>query len=474
MGVRFHAAYSAGLRAISRVALPLANPLKKQQQRCLQSSTLRIRGPALNRQDASPSAATEGEEAAATGRNSATQAPGRAEWPADITERARRVIAAEESSHTAPSEGQTLQRHHGVSGLISQVEMQRQLQAETAQAFWSRVKRTVARPLSGAAAELDASFGHLEGAPKGTAASPIVYKRYVDGMTAAHHYPARLLPINESTQVPPRFFVTPFDLEENPDPLAHGGRAAGLMGAGLFKSRTGMQPRTALAERLYGRVSLLFLFDLGGQYSQLSDVAAWLDHLKRHPAFLSAIYGPPFAAAASTSGISPSQEQKRTHQQRAFIGVTPATAAPDLASVSYLCVDHAPAWLRPLAIRSMRRLAPAFHPLSPFHNFPQRLLSASRALEGPPVPPKDPEVDSMRQVAEEYDSLCSLAGRQALAGGLVGSFLGYSGSWGALETEALKRKERHKFVTVLLVDKAARIRWHATGMPTEEAVLLLL
>lgn len=223
-----------------------------------------------------------------------------------------------------------------------------------------------------------------------------------------------------------------------------------------------------LAERLYGRVSLVFLFDLGGQHAQLSDVASWMRALESHSTFLSAVYGPAFAAAVS------SPQHWEQQQVLCSFGAKGSTA-PELASISYVCVDHAPAWLRPLAIRSMRRLAPSFYPLSPFHEFPHRLRLAGQPTKDPPGSFKQESEDgALRRLAKDYNRLCSLIGSQATARALVGSFLGYSGRWGAAETEAMKRRERDKFVTVLLVDRSARVRWHATGLPTEEAVLLLL
>lgn len=202
----------------------------------------------------------------------------------------------------------------------------------------------------------------------------------------------------------------------------------------------------------------------------MADVASWLRHLERHPAFLSAVYGPAFATAA---GRSPESGQLCP----AFS--TDATSTPELASISYICVDHAPFWLRSLAIRSMQRLSPSFHPLSPFHDFPHRLRRAGTTASGGPLRdllrgPNAVRDGAVRRLAEDYHRLCSLIGSQATTRALVGSFLGYSGKWGARETEALKRRQRHNCVTVLLVDRSARVRWHATGLPTEEAVLLLL
>lgn len=167
------------------------------------------------------------------------------QWPADITERARRLFSEGElggaSAQGAPESSAS--RAHS---FMTSTEMQQHLQAEGAQAFWARVKKAVSRPLSGATAAQDESFGALEGAASGSAASPIVYKRYIDGMTAAHHYPCRLLPASLSAQVPPLFYVTPFDLEENPGE-AVSAQALGLKGTDLFKSPKGMQQRTAVS-----------------------------------------------------------------------------------------------------------------------------------------------------------------------------------------------------------------------------------
>lgn len=227
-----------------------------------------------------------------------------------------------------------------------------------------------------------------------------------------------------------------------------------------------------LASRLHGRVSLLFLFDLGGQHSQLADVASWLRELERHTAFLSAVYGPLFASGVSSPQMAQQHLRRSLHTRESL--------TPDRAFVSFLCIDQAPLWLRSLALRSMRHLSPSFYPLFPFHDFPSRLqhLEASRGegRRGGPFPPRAPDEEdgAVRRLAEDYHRLCSLIGSRATAGSLVGSFLGYCGKWGREETQAFKRKPRDKFVTVLLVDETAHVRWHATGAPTEEAVQLLL
>ncbi|KAL8441286.1 hypothetical protein Emed_007582 [Eimeria media] len=362
-----------------------------------------------------------------------------------------RSLASQTDFSRSPLNGSSAGSSSQPSSFVSRAVVNQQLQADDARAFWMRVKRAVSRPLSGAAAAADASFGDLQGATRGTADAPIVYKRYVDGMTAAHHYPSRLLPASEATQIPPLMCVTPFDIEEAP--LRN--QNLGFKGTGLFKAPSGMQPTTTLVERLHGRVSLLFLFDVGGQHSQLSDVAAWLRHLEQHESFISSVYGPLFTSSVSTP------HQQREHGVLSAAAAAAAAAAgssPELALTSFLCVDPAPVWLRPLTLRSMRRLACCFNPLSPFHDYPRRLL-----LEG-----------ESATLNAEYHKLAALVGPRATAKTLVGSFLGYNGKWGPVETEVLKRKRRDPFVTVLLVDRAARVRWHARGQPTEEAALLLL
>lgn len=389
-------------------------------------------------------------------------------WPADITDRIRQ-LQSETNFTTKPLRRSPNDIDNGVDNFISGGDMQRQLQADAAHALWSRVKGALSGPLSGVVAPTVDSFGELGGPAKGSVSPPIVYKQHIDGMTAAHHYPSRLLPAGDSSKIPPLLYVTAFDLQGGSDPSGHSG-ALGFREAGLFRGPTGIQAKTTLVERLYGRVSLLFLFDLGSQNSQMADVASWLRHLERYPSFISAVYGPVFAAAA---GRSPQNRQLYL----AF--GTDAASTPELASISYICVDHAPFWLRSLAIRSMRRLSPSFHPLSPFHDFPHRLRLAGATASGGPLRdllggPNAVDEGLVRRLAEDYHRLCSLIGTQATTGTLIGSFLGYSGKWGAQETEALKRRQRHNCVTVLLVDRGARVRWHATGLPTEEAVLLLL
>lgn len=218
-------------------------------------------------------------------------------------------------------------------------------------------------------------------------------------------------------------------------------------------------------ERLIDRVCLLFLFDLGGQHSQLSDVAAWLRHLHRHNSFISAVYGPGFAAASAAQ-----QQQLQRHLWLGLSGI----AAPEMATIAYICVDHAPFWLQSFALRSMRRLSSAFYPLSPFHELPRRLQRAATLPRESSCNQEESRVRRLAELAEEYHRLSLLINNKGATGGLVGSFLGYSGRWGTAETNAFKRKERHKFVTVLLVDRTAKVRWHATGAPTEEAVLLLV
>ncbi|KAL8443244.1 hypothetical protein Emag_006031 [Eimeria magna] len=413
----------------------------RQRQLSIHQEALRIPSTSPAKHDAS----VEARNAEAI-RSGGTPVP----WPADIQERAR-CLASQSDFSKSPLDGSSVGSSSQPTSFVSRAVVHQQLQADDARAFWMRVKRAISRPLSGAAAVSDASFGELQGATKGTVAAPIVYKRYVDGMTAAHHYPSRLLPASEATQIPPLMCVTPFDIEEAP--LRN--QSLGFKGTDLFKAPSGMQPTTTLVERLHGRVSLLFLFDVGGQHSQLSDVAAWLRHLEQHNSFISSVYGPLFSSTVSAS-----------HQQWEY-GVPPAAAAvgpsPDLASISFLCVDHAPVWLRPLTLRSMSRLARCFNPLSPFHDYPRRLL-----LEG------KSSLEGAQRLAAEFHKLAALVGPRATAKTLVGSFLGYNGKWGPLETEVLKRKRRDPFVTVLLVDRAARVRWHARGQPTDEATLLLL
>ncbi|KAL8270865.1 hypothetical protein Esti_005236 [Eimeria stiedai] len=355
-------------------------------------------------------------------------------WPADIQERARCLASQNDFSSTPVNASSAGSGSHS-SSFVSRAVIHQQLQADDASTFWLRVKRAVSQPLSGAAAAADASFGDLQGATKGTAAAPIVYKRYVDGMTAAHHYPSRLLPASEAAQIPPLLCVTPFDLEEAP----LGNQSLGFKGTNLFKAPSGMQPTTTLVERLHGRVSLLFLFDLGGQHSQLSDVAAWLRHLEEHDSFITSVYGPLFSLTVSAS------HQRQDNGVPAAAATAAARPCPDLASTSFLCVDHAPVWLRPLTLRSMRRLASCFNPLSRFHDYPRLLL-----FEG------ESPLEGRQRLAAEYHKLAALVGPRATAKTLVGSFLGYTGKWGPLETEALKRKRRDPFVTVLLIDRAAR------------------
>ncbi|KAL8440469.1 hypothetical protein Efla_005611 [Eimeria flavescens] len=377
-------------------------------------------------------------------------------WPADIQERARQLVS---QSGEPCCEALAKEASGSGSDFVHRDAVDRQLQVAEAGPFWQQLKRTVARSFSGEAAAADASFGGLEGPLKGTASAPIVYKRFVDGMTAAHHYPSRLLPAGEAAKIPPHFRVTPFDLED----ASLLSQALGFRGTELFKAPSGMQPATALVERLYGRVSLLFLFDIGGQHSQLPEVAAWLRLLEQHDSFVKSVYGPLFTSSVSTRQRQLLQQQ----QQQWALSNAGANSSGELASISYLCVDHAPLWLRPFALRSMRRLSSSIKPLSPFHNFPQHLpLSRSSSNSSSALEPQ--------QAAALYLRLVALIGSQATKDSLVGSLLGYTGSWGALEIEAFKRKRRDPFVTLLLVDRDARVRWHARGLPTEEAVLLLL
>ncbi|CDI86953.1 hypothetical protein, conserved [Eimeria praecox] len=282
-------------------------------------------------------------------------------WPADILERARRELSADNSSSISSLKG-----HLGggplrePSSFISVSEFQQQLQANDVRALWRRVKRAISWPFTGAAAAADASYGALDGAPRGTYSSPIVYRRYVDGMTAAHHYPSRLLPPHQATKLPPLFVVTPFDLQE--------------------ESRQSVQTQ---GFRLRGRV----------------------------------VHSP------SPGKMLP----------KISVGVN------QFLSLTLLLQGGAPG-----------------------------------ALQGPIGGPQDTREAALRLLAEEYEYRCALLRRRAVDNILFGAFLGYSGRWGQEEIDAFKRKERAKFVSLLLVDKAARVRWHATGSPTEEAVSLLL
>lgn len=232
---RFLAA-AAGLDGLRAPGRHFRSSFQRHHRRHIRQETLRIPTCSSDSRDGSSVPCAAG--------SAHSKAP--AAWPADITERARRILSDDDSPST-PFNGNAFKDSIGACSFVPRAEMQRQLQAEDAQAFWTRVRRAISRPLSGEAAAADDSFGDLEGSTKGTFASPIVYKRYVDGMTAAHHYPSRLLPPNESRQVPPLLYVTPFDLQESPDSPGQS-LGLGFKGTELFTSRAGMQPKSPVSE----------------------------------------------------------------------------------------------------------------------------------------------------------------------------------------------------------------------------------
>lgn len=177
-------------------------------------------------------------------------------WPADITDRVRQ-LQSETNFTSKPLRRSLTDMDSGLSSFISRNEMQRQLQADATHAFWSRVKGVLSGPLSAVAAPAaENSFGELEGPSKGSVSPPIVYKGYIDGMTAAHHYPSRLLPASDCSQIPPFLYVAPFDLQGGADPPGHSG-ALGFRGTDLFRGPTGIQPKTTVRNQLRAAADLL-------------------------------------------------------------------------------------------------------------------------------------------------------------------------------------------------------------------------
>lgn len=181
----------------------------------------------------------------------------RVEWPADMSERARRIASNHESGSAAPMQGSQATSSKDLSTFISKSELEEELEVNDARAFWRRVKSAISWPLSTAAT--NALSGAAE-ASNGAGSPPILYKRYVDGMTAAHHYPSRLLPPNESQPLPPLFFVTPFSLQDSLDHSAQVSRLGFGKMRGHRPSVTGMHPKTAVScKMMFPCISVEFL-----------------------------------------------------------------------------------------------------------------------------------------------------------------------------------------------------------------------
>lgn len=217
-----------------------------------------------------------------------------------------------------------------------------------------------------------------------------------------------------------------------------------------------------LCRRLYGRVSLLFLFNLGGEFSQLPEAVSWLRELEKHSTFVAAAYGPAFADVGNDVHACDSSIgcKQRTLKQ-------PATApsARKWLSVNFLCIEETPFWLRSLAVRSVGHSRISFFPTAAFREFDLKWRCATQSHE---LKRKDSRV----ALRADFVQLAQRIGGSHPQ--VVGCLFGYAGKWKTPEADAFHRKPSSKFVTTLLVDELARVRWHATGKPTDEAVRLLL
>lgn len=186
-------------------------------------------------------------DTAASSAGTTTSTPSlriRVEWPADMSERARRIASNHESGSAAPIQGSQATSSKDLSTFMSKSELEEELEVNDARAFWRRVKSAISWPLSTAATN---SLSSTAEASNGAGSPPILYKRYVDGMTAAHHYPSRLLPPNESQPLPPLFFVTPFSLQDSLDHSAQASRLGFGEMRGHKPNVTGMHPKTAVS-----------------------------------------------------------------------------------------------------------------------------------------------------------------------------------------------------------------------------------
>ncbi|KEP63758.1 UNVERIFIED_CONTAM: hypothetical protein HHA_231460 [Hammondia hammondi] len=291
---------------------------------------------------------------------------------------------------------------------------------------------------------------------------PITFKKYNDGMHAAHHYPSRLLPPSQSAPLPPNVFVTPFTPQSQ-----QGLREASLAkhaGVNTGMTRKAGQPLSAnkdlsgkahepqlpvpLTERCADRLTLLFIFTDQPPHSELKDLTKWHRDLEGHPEYSALVYpgasrthsfqmhraGEPRAHGAS----QPSAMYLDLRNTRATSGA--AFINEDLYQVAYLCSESSSYFLRWLTLRSMRHIARHF----------------------------GPQMDRHAMVGNNSISL------NGCAPSLWGAFLGHAGEGGRKIIEATGLSFRPEMVTTMLIDRAGRVRWHAVGAPTDEAVQLLI
>nr|PIM03250.1 hypothetical protein TGCOUG_231460 [Toxoplasma gondii COUG] len=292
---------------------------------------------------------------------------------------------------------------------------------------------------------------------------PITFKKYNEGMHAAHHYPSRLLPPSQSAPLPPNVLVTPF--------TPHSGQ--GLREASLAKhagvntgiTRKAGQPLSAnkdlsgkahqpqlpvpLTERCADRLTLLFIFTDQPPHSELKDLTKWHRDLEGHPEYSALVY--PGASRTHSSQTSRAGEPTADGSNRSsamYLDLKRNTRATsraaflneDLYQVAYLCSESSTYFLRWLTLRSMRHIARHF----------------------------GPQMDRHAMVDNNSISL------NGCAPSLWGAFLGHAGEGGRKIIEATGLSFRPEMVTTMLIDRAGRVRWHAVGAPTDEAVQLLI
>ncbi|PFH38645.1 hypothetical protein BESB_009870 [Besnoitia besnoiti] len=286
---------------------------------------------------------------------------------------------------------------------------------------------------------------------------PITFKKYQEGMHAAHYYPSRLLPPSHSAPLPGNVLVTPFATHFQ-QPLSRTSLAS-RAGVSSPRSRRAGKPLAAsqdpndgntnrpqmpvlLTERCAGRLTLLFIFTDQPPHSEMKDLVKWRRDLEEHPEYSALVYPartPPSASAVdlgspysqpSAAPLWPPREANRLSARH-----------DELYQVAYLCSESCSLFLRWLCIRSMRFTAAHFAPQS----------ERNAGGDGAPAFTLNGSAPSM-----------------------WGTFLGNAKEGGRKIVEATGLAFRPEMVTTMLIDRAGLIRWHVVGAPTDEAVQFLM
>ncbi|PHJ15472.1 hypothetical protein CSUI_010715 [Cystoisospora suis] len=127
---------------------------------------------------------------------------------------------------------------------------------------------------------------------------PITFKRYKEGMTAAHYYPSRLLHPSKAAPLPKGVYVTPFTSVEKASSM-------GSISSKVLHRRAGKplaattdheghlhtpQTPVPLDERVMGRLTLLFIFTTHPPHSEVKDLSRWRQALEEQPDYISLVY----------------------------------------------------------------------------------------------------------------------------------------------------------------------------------------